>query len=77
MLARKPLCPLGKEINHALVELNQPKEWLIERVRETTGLYFDRSYLHKIQVGERTTPGILQAIRTILQLTDENASPTV
>lgn len=71
MLARKPLCPLGKEINHALVELNQPKEWLIERVGKSTGRYFDRSYLHKIQVGELTTPGIVQAIREILELPND------
>lgn len=56
-MARKQLCAFGKEINHALVELNQPKEWLIEQVGKSTGRYFDRSYLHKIQVGELTTHG--------------------
>lgn len=69
-MTRKQLCAFGKEINHALVELNQPKEWLIEQVRQATGRYFDRSYLHKIQVGELSTPGIVQAIREILELGD-------
>jgi hypothetical protein len=69
-MPRKQLCAFGKEINHALVELNQPKEWLIEQVGKQTGRYFDRSYLHKIQVGELSTPGIVQAIREILQLSD-------
>lgn len=72
-MARKQLCAFGKEINHALVELNQPKEWLIEQVGKSTGRYFDRSYLHKIQVGEIATPGIVQAIREILDLPESDA----
>lgn len=71
ILARKQLCAFGKEINHALVELNQPKKWLIEQVGKSTGRYFDRSYLHKIQVGELNTPGIVQAIREILNLPED------
>jgi hypothetical protein len=70
-LAKKELCEFGKEINHAIVDINQPKEWLICQVREKTGLYFDRSYLHKIEVGELTTPKIIQAIREILGLPEE------
>lgn len=65
-MARKELCQFGKEINHALVDINQPKEWLVEQVRDETGLYFDRSYLHKIEVGELSTPKMVQAIRTVL-----------
>ena len=69
-MAKKRLCDFGKEINHALVEVNQPKEWLIEQVKNNTGRYFDRSYLHKIEVGELHTPGIVHAIREILKLPD-------
>ena len=69
-LAKKQLCQLGKEINHALVDINQPKEWLIEQVRQDTGKYFDRSYLHKIETGELSTPGIVSSIRKILCLED-------
>ena len=76
VLARKQLCAFGKEINHALVELNQPKDWLIEQVGKSTGRYFDRSYLHKIQVGEIATPGIVQAIREILDLPESDAAQT-
>ena len=67
-MARKELCPFGKEIGHALVDINQPKEWLIEQVQKDTGRYFDRSYLHKIQTGELATPGIVSSIRKILDL---------
>lgn len=68
LLPRKELCQLGKEINHALVDINQPKEWLIEQVQKDTGRYFDRSYLHKIQTGELSTPGIISSICKILDL---------
>lgn len=65
-MPRKELCLLGKEINHALVDINQSKEWLIEQVQNDTGRYFDRSYLHKIQTGELSTPGMVASICKIL-----------
>mgnify|MGYP000740270676 FL=1 len=72
-MPRKELCQLGREINHALVDVNQPKEWLIECVQTDTGRYFDRSYLHKIQTGELATPGIVASIRKILALPNDTA----
>ena len=66
-MPRKELCQLGREINHALVDVNQPKEWLIERVQTDTGRYFDRSYLHKIQTGELATPAKSLLYPMILQ----------
>lgn len=47
------------------------KAWLIERVQEVTGLYFDRSYMYKIQTGQLSTPKIVQAIREILELPNQ------
>lgn len=73
ILQRKELCQLGREINHALVDVNQPKEWLIKQVRIDTGRYFDRSYLHKIQTGELATPGMVASIRKILALPNDTA----
>lgn len=67
-MPKKELCQFGKEINHALVDINQKKEWLIACVHEKTGLYFDRSYLHKVEVGKLATPKIVAAIREILEL---------
>jgi hypothetical protein len=69
-LAKKELCQIGKEINHALVDINQTKEWLVSEVRTRTNLYFDHSYLHKIETGELATPKIIRAIRDILNLPD-------
>lgn len=62
------LTPFGKEIKKRLVDLDKPQYWLIEKVAERTGLYFDRSYMYKIQTGQLSTPKVVQAICEILDL---------
>ncbi|MDD7634068.1 MAG: hypothetical protein PUK20_03955 [Firmicutes bacterium] len=42
--------------------------WLIDEVKKDTGLYFDRSYLHKIMVGTLSTPAIVESIKRILEI---------
>jgi hypothetical protein len=64
------LTVLGKEIKKKLVDIEQTQAWLIEQVKGKTGLFFDGSYLHKIMVGERAAPQIVQAIRDVLSLPD-------
>lgn len=46
--------------------------WLVEEVRATTGLYVDDAYISKILTGQRTAPKIVQAIRDILELPEQN-----
>jgi len=58
----------GKDIKKRLIDLEHTQVWLIEQVRQTTGLYFDDSYLYKIQTGQLATPKIVSAIRDILEL---------
>ena len=48
-MKKRELCSFGKKINHRLIALEQSKGWLIEEVKRHTGLYFDRSYLRKIE----------------------------
>lgn len=60
------ITPYGKKIKYKLVDLNQKQEWLIQRVKEETGLYFDSSYMYKIQTGQLSTPKIIDAINKIL-----------
>lgn len=67
-MKKKEFCSFGKKIDHRLVALGQSKKWLIEEVRTRTGLYFDRSYLRKIEIGELSTPKIVQAICDVLGL---------
>ena len=62
------LTPFGKEIKKRLIDLDKNHTWLIERVCVLTGLYFDRSYLHKIMTGKLDTPKVVQAIREILDI---------
>lgn len=68
MTEKKPLCEFGKQIEIALIQMNKRNDWLIEQVKEDTGRYFDRSYLHKVKTGEIETPGILHSIRKILNI---------
>ena len=58
----------GKEVKKKLVDMGKTQEWLIAEVRKKTGLYFDSSYMYKIQTGQLTTPKITQAIQEILKL---------
>ena len=66
----------GKEIEKSLIDLDRTQAWLVQEVKEKTGLYFDDSYLHKIKVGKLATPKIVAAIREILNL-PENIEKTV
>lgn len=71
------LTPFGKEIKKRLVDIDRTQAWLIEQVQGTTGLYFDRSYMHKIQTGQLATPKIIQAIRDILDLPEQRQDTKV
>lgn len=60
----------GKAIKIRLIELDKSQAWLIDKVKEKTGLYFDDSYLYKIITGTLATPKVVQAIREILDLSE-------
>lgn len=61
----------GKEIGKKLIDMEQPQAWLLAKVREKTGLYFDNSYLYKIKTGQISSPKIVRAIREILDLSED------
>lgn len=63
-MAQKTL--YGKRIEKKLIDLDKNQEWLIAKVKEKTGLYFDNSYMHKIKTGQLATPKIVAAINEIL-----------
>ena len=67
-MPKKELCHFGKQIEHRIVEIRQTDKWLIDQVREDTGKFFDRSYLHKIKTGQLTTPSIVTSISKILEI---------
>ena len=65
------LTAFGKEIGKKLIDIEKTQNWLIERVRQKTGLYFDDSYLYKVKTGQLSSPKIVQAIREILDIPRE------
>lgn len=58
----------GKAVKIRLIEMEKDQSWLVEQVKEKTGLYFDKSYLWKIMAGTLETPKIMAALREILNL---------
>ncbi len=70
MKKRQP-CKFGMAIKSRLLEMNQTQTWLIEEVKRITGLYVDSSLMFKIITGEREPAKIVQAIRSVLKLSDE------
>lgn len=67
-MSSKPLAPIGKEIKKRLIDLEKNQLWLAEQVKQVTGLYFDSAYLQKIMTGTLKTPGVVSAIRKILEI---------
>lgn len=66
--------PFGKEIKKRLIDLDRNQAWLIDRVSEKRGLYFDRSYVSKIMKGRLCTTKIVNAICEILEIPDAPTS---
>ena len=62
------ITPFGKEIKRRLIDMGNNQMWLIEQVRNKTGLYFDSSYLYKIMTGKVNTPKVIEAICEILEI---------
>lgn len=71
MKEKKKLTQFGKAIKHRLIDLEKPQTWLIEEVKKKTGLYFDSSYLYKIQTGQYNTPKVVTAICEVLGMENE------
>lgn len=71
-MMREPTA-LGRAIRRRLKELGKTQMWLEEQVEDRTGLFFDNSYLWKIIVGELATPRIVEAIREILDIPEEES----
>ena len=50
---------------------SRTQAWLVDEVRAATGLYVDGAYISKILTGPRNAPKIVQAIREILNLPEQ------
>ena len=69
------LTDFGKEIKKRLIDMDKSQKWLIEQVSAETGLYFDRSYIHKIMTGKLDSPKIVTAICKVLDIPETNPTP--
>lgn len=58
----------GKTVKHALIDRGKTQKWLIEQVREKTGMYFDRSYYSRITTGTYINQKMVTAIKEILHI---------
>ena len=64
-------CQYGKEIKKRLVDIDKTQTWLIEQVKQDTGLYFDDSYLYKVMAGKNSNPKIKASIEKVLDVAVE------
>lgn len=56
----------GLDVKMSLLKSGKTQNWLIEQVKEKTGMFFDDSYLYKILTGQRKAVEMANAIREIL-----------
>ena len=58
----------GLCVKYKLLKMGKSQKWLEETVSEMTGLFVDRSYMHKILTGQRNAPKIVDAICEVLSI---------
>lgn len=61
----------GRAVLNRLVEVGMTQTELIDCVKEKTGQFLDGGYLYKILTGQRAAQKIVQAIREILELKEQ------
>ena len=62
----------GLDVKMSLLKSGKTQNWLIEQVKEKTGMFFDDSYLYKILTGQRKAVEMANAIREILNLPENS-----
>lgn len=58
----------SKRVKKRLIDLDKSQKWLIESVKERTGLFLDSAYLSRILKGERNPKKIIRAINEVLEV---------
>ena len=64
----------GLCVKTKLLQLGKDQKWLEKTVSKKTGLYVDGGYMYKILTGRRNAPKIIEAIREILNIQEEEES---
>lgn len=63
--------PFGLCVKTELLKRGKSQKWLEEEVSNRYGMYVDSGYMYKILTGQRNAPKIVQAIREILELPEQ------
>lgn len=66
----------GRNVKKSLIDVGKTQNWLMGRIKDSTGLFVDSGYLYKILTGQREAPKIVQAIRDILDLPEQTQDTT-
>jgi len=61
----------AKKIKKKLIDVEKNQTWLVEKIRDKTGLYCDSSYLSMILNGKKNSPRIKSTICEILEIEEE------
>ena len=61
----------GLCVKTKLLKDSRTQKWLEEEITKKTGLYVDSGYMHKILTGQRNAPKIVESIREILNIENE------
>jgi hypothetical protein len=65
---KNPFTDYGKEVKKKLIELDKSQTWLIEQVKEKTGMFVDSSVLNKVLTDRLNSKPIITAINEILEI---------
>ena len=63
--------PFGLCVKTELLRRGKSQKWLEEEITNRYQLYVDSGYMYKILTGQRNAPKIVQAIREILDMPQE------
>ena len=66
----------GRNVKKSLIDVGKTQNWLMGRIKDSTGLFVDSGYLYKILTGQREAPKIVHAIRDILDLPEQTQDTT-
>lgn len=61
----------GDIVQCKLIQKKRTQAWLIEELRKKTGMYVDRSNLHKIFTGAYNSTRITSAINELLEIGED------
>ena len=66
--------PFGLCVKTELLQRGKEQKWLEAMVRDKTDMYVDNGYMYKILTGQRNAPKIVEAIREILEIHDQDSA---